>query len=123
MTQPGPVPLSASPPGSESAALTEWHCGRWPGQVGPLKAPASGQAPATAARGPARNRAGLADSEPESEDPGPPTADCTASGSLSLSHGGLPSTRASGPDRPGRATVVGPLGCLRFGTAGLRCLS
>jgi peptidoglycan hydrolase CwlO-like protein len=57
----------------------------------------------------------------ESEDPARGRPLPTASGSLS--HGGLPSTRASGPDRPGRATVVGPLGCLRFGTAGLRCLS
>jgi hypothetical protein len=76
MTQPGPGAAECLSE-SESAALTEWHCGgRWPGQVGPLKAPASGQAPATAARGPARNRAGLADSEPESEDPGPPKPEC-----------------------------------------------
>jgi len=117
MTQPGPGAAECLSE-SESAALTEWHCGRWPGQVGPLKAPASGQAPATAARGPARNRAGLADSEPESEDParGPPTAsaDCQSRWQPESESRWLAIYKGFGPRPPGPGYCSWPTGVPAF---------
>ena len=114
MTQRGPVPLPVTARYSVPLRLgvrvrgNQWRCGRWPGQAGPLKGPcqwAGPRLPETAA--------GLGS---------------TGTGRhwqwLQLEVASATVALGLGARTPGAGLLlVGPPGCLRFGTAGPRCLS
>ena len=74
----------------------------------PFEGPCQWAGASDSRQGPARNRAGLADSEPGSEDPGPPTADCQWRPEWLAIYQGL------GPRPPGPGYCSWPTGVSTF---------